>query len=73
MYVFILEWTPALTQAMNKSVLDKTDNRNPPIPHGNIDITQQKSFNGNNSLFSILLRIHILKLYGCNDDGIEFL
>ncbi|CAF1269948.1 unnamed protein product [Rotaria sordida] len=36
MYVFILEWTPALTQALNKKSIDKTDNKNPPIPHGYI-------------------------------------
>jgi len=34
MYVFVLEWTPALTQALNKGFVDKTDNKNPPIPHG---------------------------------------
>ena len=34
MYVFVLEWTPALTEALNKSNIDKTDNKNPPIPHG---------------------------------------
>ncbi|CAF1141904.1 unnamed protein product [Rotaria sp. Silwood1] len=36
MYVFVLEWTPALTQALNQSNIDKTDNKNPPIPHGYI-------------------------------------
>ncbi|CAF1454912.1 unnamed protein product, partial [Didymodactylos carnosus] len=35
MYVFVLEWTPALTQALNKPV-NLTDNKNPPIPHGYI-------------------------------------
>jgi hypothetical protein len=34
MYVFVLEWTPALTEALNKGVIDKVDNTNPPIPHG---------------------------------------
>jgi len=34
MYIFVLEWTPALTQALNKANIDKTDNKNPPIPHG---------------------------------------
>jgi hypothetical protein len=34
MYVFVLEWTPALTQALNTAEIDKTDNKNPPIPHG---------------------------------------
>jgi hypothetical protein len=34
MYVFVLEWTPALTGALNKGFVDKTDNKNPPIPHG---------------------------------------
>ncbi len=34
MYVFVLEWTPALTEALNKGVIDKTDSKNPPIPHG---------------------------------------
>jgi hypothetical protein len=36
MYVFVLEWTPALTQALNTAEIDKTDNKNPPIPHGYI-------------------------------------
>lgn len=34
MYVFVLEWTPALTEALNLDNVDKTDNKNPPIPHG---------------------------------------
>lgn len=34
MYVFVLEWTPALTQALDKTDIDKTDNKHPPIPHG---------------------------------------
>jgi len=34
MYVFVLEWTPALTAALNKENIDKTDSKNPPIPHG---------------------------------------
>ena len=35
MYVFVLEWTPALTQALDKNTaVIKTDNKNPPIPHG---------------------------------------
>ncbi|UJR37609.1 hypothetical protein I4U23_030306 [Adineta vaga] len=36
MYVFILEWTPALTQALNRTYIDKTNSKNPPIPHGYI-------------------------------------
>ena len=39
MYVFILEWTPALTEALNLSQLDKTDSNHPPIPHGKIEST----------------------------------
>ncbi|CAF4464823.1 unnamed protein product, partial [Rotaria magnacalcarata] len=34
MYVFVLEWTPALTQASNNANIVKTDNKRPPIPHG---------------------------------------
>ncbi|CAF0782605.1 unnamed protein product [Adineta steineri] len=34
MYVFVLEWTPALTEALSVPSVDKTDNKNPPIPHG---------------------------------------
>jgi hypothetical protein len=34
MYVFVLEWTPALTEASNQAFIDKKDNTNPPIPHG---------------------------------------
>lgn len=34
MYIFVLEWTPALTQALNKANINKADNKNPPIPHG---------------------------------------
>ena len=36
MYVFVLEWTPALTQALKNAKIDKTDNQNPAIPHGYI-------------------------------------
>ncbi|CAF4097350.1 unnamed protein product, partial [Rotaria sp. Silwood2] len=36
MYVFTLEWTPALTQVLNTETIDKTDSKNPPIPHGYI-------------------------------------
>lgn len=39
MYVFILEWTPALTQALNKATIDKTNSKNPPIPHGSYSWT----------------------------------
>jgi len=38
MYVFVLEWTPALTQALNKSAINKIDSKNPPIPHGMNDV-----------------------------------
>ena len=31
MYVFVLEWTPALTI---KQDIDNSDASNPPIPHG---------------------------------------
>ncbi|CAF0836487.1 unnamed protein product [Adineta steineri] len=34
MYVFVLEWTPALTEALSVPSIDKTDNTKPPIPHG---------------------------------------
>ncbi len=34
MYVFVLEWTPALTEASDKIFVDTTDSKNPPIPHG---------------------------------------
>lgn len=34
MYIFVLEWTPALTEALNQVNLDKKDNTKPPIPHG---------------------------------------
>lgn len=41
MYVFVLEWTPALTEALNQESVDKTDNKNPPIPHGLHKVTIQ--------------------------------
>jgi len=34
MYIFVLEWTPALTGTLATSSIDKKDNQNPPIPHG---------------------------------------
>lgn len=34
MYIFVLEWTPALTQASDKINANKADNKNPTIPHG---------------------------------------
>ena len=36
MYVFVLEWTPALT---TNNEIDKKDSANPPIPHGFIFAT----------------------------------
>lgn len=36
MYVFILEWTPALTNTLKEYSIDKTDSSHPPIPHGKI-------------------------------------
>jgi predicted MFS family arabinose efflux permease len=36
MYIFVLEWTPALTGTLMASNIDKKDNQNPPIPHGYI-------------------------------------
>ena len=37
MYVFVLEWTPALT--IDSDTTDKNDASNPPIPHGYIFAT----------------------------------
>ena len=67
MYVFVLEWTPALTEALNNAVIDKTDNKNPPIPHGLLI----NNFN-RLDLFLLILRIRFCKLHGRHDDGIEF-
>jgi hypothetical protein len=53
MYVFVLEWTPALTQALNKSAINKTDSKNPPIPHGINDVC----FFTRDSLIKFLFRI----------------
>jgi hypothetical protein len=44
MYVFILEWTPALTEAMKRAEIDKTDGKNPPIPHGKRNASATDSF-----------------------------
>jgi len=54
MYVFVLEWTPALTQALNKSVVDKTDNKNPPIPHGYVFASYMVSMMIGSNLFKVL-------------------
>ncbi len=67
MYVFVLEWTPALTEALNTAEVDKTDSSKPPIPHGLYRIFLRDF--GRTILF---FRICFCKLYGSNDDGIEF-
>ncbi|CAF0820693.1 unnamed protein product [Adineta ricciae] len=56
MYVFVLEWTPALTQALNKSTIDKTDNKNPPIPHGYIFASYMVSMMIGSNLFKVLCK-----------------
>jgi hypothetical protein len=35
MYVFVLEWTPAITRAVSANAV-LTDASNPPVPHGYI-------------------------------------
>ena len=50
MYVFILEWTPALTEALSLSKLDKTDSKNPPIPHGRLTSNRNWSCDWETSL-----------------------
>jgi len=45
MYVFVLEWTPALTEALNQDSIDKTDSKNPPIPHGLFFLLRKQSPN----------------------------
>jgi hypothetical protein len=67
MYIFVLEWTPALTQALNKSNIDKTDNTRPPIPHGKN--SKYRFFEINDWLF----RICFCELYGSDDGRIEFI
>ena len=67
MYIFVLEWTPALTEALNKVNLDKTDNTRPPIPHG---LNQPFFFLSYSSIDTF--RICLRELYGSNDDRIEF-
>lgn len=71
MYVFVLEWTPALTQALNLSNFDKTDSKNPPIPHGkdpSSSISEQRK-----SIGLVTFRLYFRKLYGSDDDGLEFI
>ena len=67
MYVFVLEWTPALTEALDKSDVDKTDSSRPPIPHG-----LYKIFLRDRDRTILFFRIRFCKLHGSNDDGIEF-
>jgi len=68
MYVFVLEWTPALTEALNKVGVDKTDSSNPPIPHG---LNKRLLRDDQRKIF--IFRICFCKLYGSDDDGIEFI
>ncbi|CAF0779867.1 unnamed protein product [Adineta steineri] len=54
MYVFVLEWTPALTQALDKSVINKTDNKNPPIPHGYVFASYMVAMMIGSNLFKVM-------------------
>ncbi|CAF0723240.1 unnamed protein product [Didymodactylos carnosus] len=53
MYVFVLEWTPALTQALNKPV-NLTDSKNPPIPHGYVFASYMVAMMMGSNSFKIL-------------------
>ncbi len=52
MYVFVLEWTPALTVSGNK-----TDSANPPIPHGFIFAAYMVAVMIGSNLFKILIKV----------------
>lgn len=63
MYVFVLEWTPALTI---KQDIDKSDASNPPIPHGFIFAAYMVILTLNrskNNLISIAWTINRLLLW----------
>ena len=51
MYVFVLEWTPALTVDTN---VDKQDSSNPPIPHGYIFAAYMVAVMIGSNLFKML-------------------
>jgi MFS transporter, MFS domain-containing protein family, molybdate-anion transporter len=53
MYVFVLEWTPALTL---KEKVDKSDSSNPPIPHGFIFASFMVAVMIGSNLFKILTK-----------------
>ena len=50
MYVFVLEWTPALTVKSS----DKSDASNPPIPHGFIFAAYMVAVMIGSNLFKVL-------------------
>lgn len=55
MYVFVLEWTPALTVKSGDST--KTDSSNPPIPHGIIFAAYMVAVMIGSNFFKILSKI----------------
>ncbi|CAF4900084.1 unnamed protein product [Rotaria magnacalcarata] len=54
MYVFVLEWTPALTGALDQEFIDKTDSKNPPIPHGYVFATYMVAMMMGSNSFKVL-------------------
>ncbi len=52
MYVFVLEWTPALTIEGNR-----TDSANPPIPHGFIFAAYMVAVMIGSNLFKIFIKV----------------
>ena len=55
MYVFVLEWTPALT--IKSQDMNKSDSSNPPIPHGIIFAAYMVAVMIGRNCFKILVKI----------------
>ena len=62
MYVFVLEWTPALTNASNDPVNLK-DFKSPPIPHGFIFAAYMVAVMIGSNVFKILSKIQEVETF----------
>ena len=62
MYVFVLEWTPALTNA-SKDPVNLTDSSSPPIPHGFIFAAYMVAVMIGSNLFKLLSKIQEVETF----------
>jgi hypothetical protein len=62
MYVFVLEWTPALTNA-SKAPIDLQDFKTPPIPHGFIFAAYMVAVMIGSNIFKILSKIQEVETF----------